>query len=1084
MIVLALLAAPLSTSRGQAPGEAGTTAIETAPPAFHWAMDPETGRLFASVPDEGEVVEFDPGTGKRLRSIPVRWGPGVMAVKGSVLVVACSAPALLVPVGLDGEGETPGRPIPMPDPPFALFCSEGPNPFVYALCAPGSSFDRTLLVRVDLEEGSVEARPARGWGVASLQHRGVDSPRHAVMAPDGRSVAVDSRDVFSSGVAALLEADEERFGFRVEVDEVHRLTGLPFGPFGPIRASPGGRYWTLGKHLVARHPAIPTGRSEAGPASIRRFEGEPVAIHPTLDLAASIDFGPEPPGVKVEAPFVVGASTWEGPAPGCRVAFQRFSDAGILAFRPVGPLGGFPGIDREDPRWLALPEPTLTFDPARGRLLCAWGDRAVVLGLDEMGLDPGPSPIVLRAPPPEILLEGGDRLALPLETVVPEQAGRVALRVSRGPGGARIEDGVLTWDPGSSWYGSRAFTIGATLDGSIADEVSFRVRRDPPTLGISEISGFSVSPDGGRAVAWGPPSPGPGAGAIPADGLQGPGPGSDLVLVDLDGPRVLSRHHEPNGIVAAAVDDRAAYYAAGAGSVLYRLEGDRLDRPGRVFQKKTPFELVALPGGRLAAPRLSEGPGGLLLDPETLRPVPLLGGGGPDVPEGAAGQEFLGGWEALEGGFVRLGPVVLSPDGSIRCLAHPGPFPRLGPTLGPSGDGDEHESRWGRSVSASSLLRDRTDPSSGSTVGEVIRDWGSSAAATLLIDRPMAAVASIPQGGLPSARFDLDFPDDPGGRPFSSWKSLELGFLELVEGRELDRRSIRFRVGVWGHEGPRLVPTSRGELVVAWGDRLQVVSPPETPGGPGGGPSAIVLDWPSAPIAIPLDAETRIAMTARGGSGRLTFDEAGPGVPGVSVDPGSGQVTIDGPRLREGIPDVGFADSATAGYLLEAFDGRAEAIRAEYRGLVGEAPAEGTIPLGLVLCVGATDEERQYVERQFALLLQVPREDLERIAEEDRRAEERRIAEWERQQADSRRSEAERLELEARALQQRAERRRPEGQRPDRERSLALRSALLGAIVGGLLVAGAIVTLLLVRERRLGRKPTSPPADDLLDPLP
>ena len=86
------------------------------------------------------------------------------------------------------------------------------------------------------------------------------------MSADGKWIVAKQRNVLG---AALMRADEIKFKFRsVRTNAVSS---------GQILAGPANRYWTFGKNLYPLDLKWP----------VLEFSGNPVAIHPRLDLVAS-----------------------------------------------------------------------------------------------------------------------------------------------------------------------------------------------------------------------------------------------------------------------------------------------------------------------------------------------------------------------------------------------------------------------------------------------------------------------------------------------------------------------------------------------------------------------------------------------------------------------------------------------------------------------------------------------------------------------------------------------------------------------------------------------------------------------------
>ncbi|HEX8915821.1 MAG TPA: hypothetical protein VF796_25930, partial [Humisphaera sp.] len=247
-----------------------------------WAMDPASGRVFASDYGGKRVVEFDPVTGRPAREFQLSAEhPRDLVVKKGKLVVAVESGVAVHVIDLatnqvEGRVQLAGRG------PSHLFCSEADNPWVYAVCNTGDAWWDGEVFQVDvLARRSRKSVKVQGWRQSAV--------RQVAMAPDGRSCVVTG--FHSPSRADLMTVDEEAMTFR-DVFGYHES-------FGPIRPHPTGRFWTFGNALYSQDIR----------KRIREYRGSVLAAHPSLDLVAGLRAG----GLGRAGGLVVTLQTFGGP---------------------------------------------------------------------------------------------------------------------------------------------------------------------------------------------------------------------------------------------------------------------------------------------------------------------------------------------------------------------------------------------------------------------------------------------------------------------------------------------------------------------------------------------------------------------------------------------------------------------------------------------------------------------------------------------------------------------------------------------------------------------------------------------------
>ena len=895
-----------TTAEADEPPGPGIASFRVEEDVSAWALDEGTGRLFAALAGGDAVVEVDPATGASPARFAVAKGPTELFIKGRRLVVACPSTSSLHVVDLRtnkvaGQVQLSGKG------PYALFGSKAANPYVYAICNTGGAWWDGEVFQVDLDALAVRNRvPVQQWGQSH--------PVHVAMSDDGRRISPDARGASMPSGGDLMAVDEEKPSF-LGVRHLHES-------FGPTVAGPHNRWWALGSSLFARDLTGP----------IRTFAGSPVAIHPTLDLVASLTDAAGKPLVPPS-----GRAQAKGPV---GLAFQALSTARDLGRVALGPIGDGeppqpgPGAGPQNGR-PGPGDPFLRFDAARGRLVCAWRRQGYVLELERLGIDP--RPLLQLDVPTQVAVEVGDTLRVPLTLANPALKGKATLGGDSGPEGARVVGDELIWAPGGDSVGIHRVVVTARADDS-ADSATIEVRVG---LGLVDLEiaarGMAVDTRRPRVVLWGPRRPENGR-IAPRMDVANP---ALLVVVDTEQGRVVARHELVREVRSLVSVDGAIIYAPADGTFLYRIDPDRAGEPVRVFLDAPARDLAVVPGPRLAAIPQAGRP--RFYDPDTLRPSAADGAPG----AAAASPTETSGWNPgliahLPGDLIRVGARVRARHGGApRCLTGPLNLPPLleGPSSSNTGLGQGPEV-WGRRASQQTLTDWR---------GNQVTRWNAERA-TILTDLPAAVLSRVE---------DLD--QGRGVRELLEYRDLVQGNLLAAQVLDEGPRGRQMQM-VSSIGGGHLFGAVRGKMALVRNDRLHLAPIPRE--AIARAPVPVHIEYPRAPLAIALGQEVKLALKAGGGTGKLTFEMLRD-VPGVGVDRSSG-------TLRISAADAWNA-RGTRGQL--GGERMMPGLREAYRELTGEPLDPGRLPLGLSVTVIARDEEGQQGRLELSMIVLVPRQE-------------------------------------------------------------------------------------------------------------
>jgi hypothetical protein len=951
------------------------TTITPEKPVRQWVVQETTGRIFASMPTADAVVEYDPATGKELRRLAIKGNPAQMVLKGHWLVAACAKDPTLALIDLKENKLAGTIPLPGQGGMYDLFCSKADNPYVFVACDPNPPGNRLgyapagavlprFLVRVNLKRREairLVDNPMAGlpWNQQNLLP--------IVMSQDGQRML---HCWYNGGVTylhGLFDVDEEAGTFQqvqVGISGPPGMNGVR--GYGAVVASR--RWWTVGNCL------FPT---ELGP-SLRAFAGSPVAIHPVLDLAASLQesqlvlqtFSAAETLKEIElpdAPSAEGAPAAgaAGPAPAVMPAAPAAGPfaAPAVAFGPGGAPAG------------AVTE-TVQYDLAGQRVFCGLATKGYVVGLTGLGVKiPNRLEIVV---PSQTTATAGKTTRVPLATNLPPGDRQPTFTLDSPPPFAKIEGTDLVLAPTLAQLGTHEVVVKAS-QGDLSDQVTLSIHVEVPSvhLGFS-IHGVAVDRQQRSAVAWGPSPAGSGAAAMPpAD------PRMDFAVIDVASQKVIGAHSLPGGIQFIALDEKYVFVIPPNPHVLYRLDRADPSRSRRMLLGGAPQALAIAPD-KCVAVEIHDGTAFLLrvLDRETLQPIDRDEGEAASGDGGNRGRSFspfnrsgrLPIAEPLGDGAVqRLERILEADTGDVRCLLAGANLPDLVeiaartpffPANFRPGGADAGGHLWGRAIVNNQL--------------------------TMALGK---AVATLPVG----AEISPDYPLAAGLRSTWTGNSQEtvLEFFSLVLGEAVGSIDLSGNGTRSDGSRPRVAYRSsrRGGTYY--------LPAPATPVGYGGGqagltfvkdtvllpqgnrllfcqipaevrkdlPLPLALKYPRIGIAS-VDKPLVVEFAAVGGQGGRTFTLAKK-FEGLLLDAASGKATIDLPAIwKKSLPVLKQANPRLA------LERQVEAMRSEFRRLTGRPLAAEKFAFAVPLEVVVSDEEGQQDRLNLSVIVLAPAEEL------------------------------------------------------------------------------------------------------------
>lgn len=511
--------------------------------ASDWVVHEPTGRVFASVKEEGQVIEFNQQG--EVRRFSVGSEPTEMVIKLDRLLVACTKSPSIHVIDLTtnvvtGDIRVSGRG------PYALFCSQVDDDYAFCICNTGSAWWDGEVFQVNVKSHTLRKQ-------TKIQRWGQSHALHVAMSRDGKWIVPDARGASSPSGADLMKVDADELTF-TQVRDYH-------SSFGQMVAGPMNRYWTFGNSLYSLDIT----------KKIRTFKGSPVAIHPQFDLAASMS--------------------------DTTVSFEKFSDGSSIdtvkltsPTAPKDPRGRSSARSRSEVGF----DPTIQFDLKNQNVFIGrstsghWVDLKRLLEQSD--------PLRMINAPSEIKSLVGKTLRVPISLTNEQATPRANLVIESGPESASIQDGKLVWTPKTGEVGFQTFKLVAKIAGTgkVIDSAELTAHVTLPKIELGFLAKtMSLSPNGKHLAVWGPTS-----------GQENRHPAQigsdDLAIVDTVGMKVVAKKTLPQGVRDAVIDDKYLMLAPNSGNLFYRFD-HKLQESKRQFLRSTPTHLLKISPSDLAA---------------------------------------------------------------------------------------------------------------------------------------------------------------------------------------------------------------------------------------------------------------------------------------------------------------------------------------------------------------------------------------------------------------------------------------------------------------------------------------------------
>jgi hypothetical protein len=618
-------------------------------------------------------------------------------------------------------------------------------------------------------------------------------------------------------------------------------------------------------------------------------------------------------------------------------------------------------------------------DTAGNRVVVASGNRSLLVPLKDLKVTEEPMLLASVDVPSEAFV--GEPLQIPVKPV----SAQTTVELKDGPVGMKLVKGVLTWTPGLENLGRTFFALKFSAQGTDRTQTfSLDTTRRFIALGFVP-SRIAVSPSGRYVVAWSPRA---------RDLIEGPVSVSRespdqarVAVVDLTKGKVVADKRPLYQINALAVDDQGVYVAPARSLALDHLKLEDLSTVRRITAPQSITQLTPISPKLLA---VSTDTGVVLYSLPDLKPagaempvatalatlaMTLPSYRQTTVPDGEPGPCSIS--RVAEGWFV--GGWVLAPDLSkARREAQGLGLPALTDHLPPlPASRLTPPAPWGRVINSEATLTTTFgQPLARLQVGNLARwQW------TILDVYPVAATLNSGKSSdltlVYNPRAGMDLP----GRTIDAFT---LTLSELTAGKRIDqipltagRRSETVTDDDLVGLTACLVPVGN-KIVAIVRDRLMVLSldaellkkcaPP------------LEFVPPADILTVSLNEPTPIAHKLRGGTGPYTFSLIGER-PGISIEPNTGVVTVNGPALVKPAANViaqynGWAvepGSRSRGPVTEtSLPLLASQVKQRFQQFTGRKPAG--IPVSIPLNVTVIDKDHQEASIRYDVILEVPEE--------------------------------------------------------------------------------------------------------------
>ncbi|PHR93851.1 MAG: hypothetical protein COA78_32630 [Blastopirellula sp.] len=481
-------------------------------------MQESTGRIFSISPTADLVVEYG-SDGSKLREFKVGGEPVELLIKGSRLIVGCKKSTAMYVIDLT-KNEVQGSVSVEGKGPYALFCSKVDNSYAYCISNTGSAWWDGEVFQIDLQAMNIRKR-------VKIQRWGQSHALHVAMSADGKWIVPDARGASSPSGADLMAMNEEECTFTQTRD--HHQS------FGQMVAGPNGRFWTFGNSL---YPLDIT-------ASLRKFTGSPVAIHPQLNLAVSLESG-------------------------ASLVFESFSDATSLK-RITLPTETNSTTYRSNKF-----NPILQYDLVNHRVFLGMGRQAFLVDMKKIGVNF--QPLLLVSAPSSKSVTIGGTLDIPLKITNSKLAPQTTFQIQSGPDGAKIVNHQLVWKPTNSQIGPHEILVEA-VNGTLKDVFKVQVSVEIPKLKFNfAIRGTMIDAAGEYMAIWGPKRVAQGT----RSSYSSTAP-VEFAMIKLADRSIIDQRPLAAGLKNVLIDDKYLYLIPASSNVLYRMNRENMGDPKRLF---------------------------------------------------------------------------------------------------------------------------------------------------------------------------------------------------------------------------------------------------------------------------------------------------------------------------------------------------------------------------------------------------------------------------------------------------------------------------------------------------------------------
>jgi hypothetical protein len=587
-------------------------------------------------------------------------------------------------------------------------------------------------------------------------------------------------------------------------------------------------------------------------------------------------------------------------------------------------------------------------------------DQAALVDLDSWGVPK--EPVLTTKAPRFVSAKAGQALEIDVAPVGKD----ITVKPDQLPAGAVLAGNVLRWTPGDADVGRTRLTL-RLESGTIARVQTVTVEVRQPSLALPFVpTKWSVSPDGKTLAILGPRSRGASGHSVQ---------GVELAICDLAGGKIGATRVLESNMAGIATDGTRVFLVSEAQSQVVVLNASDLEQAGSVPLQQPAHNVTISGQGELLVE--SRSGASLVFDLPTLAPREQPGrltSFRHTITD--LGRDLNSAWSPLGGGLVLARgrvldqraqpakPVLLTQELDVEK-----PFPNSlwGRAPGHGMGGSEPLARlpapWGI------YLRRNT---------HLLRADGSTLADLNIHNNPIegtSILSSSVLGSVPAAVVLRQLRTHALGGGGSARSRIDLVVHDLIAGERIttlvlsdEQRSGGLSDNSWAHEQvARIVETATGLLIVAGEqvytlpfERLPLAKLPE--------PFRFVLTQDR--LDLPADRTTKVSIPSRSGNGKLRYELTCQSK-NVQIDPGTGEVSVDGKKLTEEfVGELTQHALRAAGFRMpdENTLGR---IRARVASLTGVQTTG--VPMLLTFRVTARDEKQAVAAIEHSYIVDLPR---------------------------------------------------------------------------------------------------------------